>query len=113
MRSGLATLVHSAGYTTQSFTSAEAFLGLGHDALRSFACVITDIQMPGMSGIDLKRLLSAKQLALPVIMITARNEAGLEQRAVAAGAACFFKKPFEAAALLRCIERVLRARSSC
>jgi FixJ family two-component response regulator len=107
MRVGLATLVRAAGYATQSFASAEEFLGLGHASLRSFACVITDIQMPGLSGIELKQCLSAELSSLPVIMITARNEAGLEERALFAGAACFLRKPFEAAVLLRCLERAL------
>jgi FixJ family two-component response regulator len=108
-RIGLVTLVRAAGYAAQGFASAEEFLGLGPRSLRGFACVITDIQMPGLSGIDLKQHLSAELCPLPVIMITARSEAGLEERALAAGAACFLRKPFDAAAIVRCLERALRA----
>jgi FixJ family two-component response regulator len=109
MRIGLITLVRSAGYVAQGFASAEGFLGLGRDAWRSFACVVTDIQMPGLSGIQLKQRLTAARSQLPVIMITSRNEAGLEERAHAAGAICFLKKPLEAAVLIRCLESALRA----
>jgi FixJ family two-component response regulator len=109
MRIGLVMLVRSAGYAVQGFASAEGFLGLGQDALSGFACVVTDIQMPGLSGIELKRRLSAARSPLPVIMITARNEAGLEERARAAGAICLLKKPFEAAVLIRWLESTLGA----
>ena len=107
MRNGLVTLVRSAGYAAQGFASADGFLGLGRDAWRDFACVVTDIQMPGLSGIELKQRLSAARSPLPVIMITARDEAGLEARAHAAGAICFLKKPIEAAVLIRCLEIAL------
>src|SRR5262249_14648633 len=107
MRNGLVTLVRSAGYAAQGFASAEDFLWLGRDAWHDFACVVTDIQMPGLSGIELKQRLSAARSPLPVIMITARNEAGLAGRAQAAGATCFLKKPFEAAVLIRCLESAL------
>ena len=108
-RIGLTTLVRSVGYAAQGFASAEQFLGLGHDAVRGFACVITDVQMPGLSGIELKQRLSEQRCPLPVIMITARNESGLEESALAAGAVCFLRKPFKAAVLIRCLERALRA----
>jgi FixJ family two-component response regulator len=107
MRFGLVTLIRSAGYATQGFASAEGFLELGPDAWRGFGCIVTDIQMPGLSGIELKQRLSAAQSPLPVIMITARNEAGLEERAHAVGAIRFLRKPFEAAVLLRCLESAL------
>jgi FixJ family two-component response regulator len=107
MRTGLVMLVCSAGYAAQDFASAEEFLGLGYDEWRGFACVITDIQMPGLSGIELKHRLSAARSSLPVIMITARNETNLEGNALAAGAACFLRKPFQAAALIHCLERAL------
>ena len=109
LRIGLVTLVRSAGYAAQGFASAEEFLALGRGKLQGFACVITDIQMPGLSGIELNRRLSAEGCSLPAIMITARNEPGLEESARDAGAICYLKKPFEAAVLLGCIERALGA----
>jgi FixJ family two-component response regulator len=105
MRSAIVALVRSAGYEAQGFASAEDFLGSG--TVESFACIITDIQMPGMSGIELKEHLTACQCPVPVIMITARHDLGLEQRAMASGAACFLRKPFEADALIRCLEGAL------
>lgn len=107
MRDAVVALVRSAGYDARGFASAEEFLGCGTSP--SFDCVITDIQMPGMSGIELKQHLVASQHLVPVIMITARHDPGLEERAIASGAACFLRKPFEADALLRCLARALNS----
>jgi len=106
MRSAVVALVRSAGYDAHGFASAEKFLGSG--TVESFACIITDIQMPGMSGIELKQHLTASQCSVPVIMITARHDPGLEEQAIASGAACFLRKPFEADALIRCLEDALK-----
>jgi FixJ family two-component response regulator len=105
MRRAVVALVRSAGYDARGFASAEEFLGCG--TVETFACIITDIQMPGMSGIELKKHLAAAQNAVPVIMITARHEAGLQESAIASGAACFLRKPFEADALIRSVEGAL------
>jgi FixJ family two-component response regulator len=99
-------LVRSVGYNAHGFASAEEFLGCG--TLKDFACIITDIQMPGMSGIELKQHLTASQCLVPVIMITARNDPGLEEKASASGAACFLRKPFDADALISCLESALK-----
>jgi FixJ family two-component response regulator len=106
MLSALVSLVRSAGYDARGFTSAEEFLGGG--MAPSPACIVTDVQMPGMSGIELKQHLSAGQLSMPVIMITARHEPGLQERALASGAVCFLLKPFEGDTLIGCIERALK-----
>ena len=106
MRNAVVALVRSSGYQGRGFASAEEFLAYG--AVQSFACIISDIQMPGMSGIELKQHLSASQYAVPVIMITARQDAGLEESAIASGAFCFLQKPFEADTLIDCLERALR-----
>ena len=105
MRSAIVALVRSAGYEAQGFASAEDFLRCG--TVESFACIITDIQMLGMNGIELKEHLTATQCPVPVIMITARHDPGLEGKAIASGAACFLRKPFEADALIACLERAL------
>jgi FixJ family two-component response regulator len=107
MRNGLITLVRSAGYAAQGFASAEEFLVLGPDAWRGFSCIIADIQMTGLSGIELTLRISAAQSSLPMIVITARNEPNLEGIALAAGAVCFLRKPFQAAVLINCIEKAL------
>jgi FixJ family two-component response regulator len=105
MRSALVALVRSAGYAAQGFGSAEEFLADGN--IQSFACLITDIQMPGMSGIELNERLTATGHKLPTIMITARHDAGLEERAMAGGALCFLRKPLEADALMQRLEEAL------
>lgn len=106
LRTALIGLLRSFGYSSQGFASAEAFLQ--SDAAPIAACIITDIHMPGMSGIDLQHHLAAQQRSVPVIMITARTEPGLEESALAAGAVCFLQKPFEASVLTACLEKVLK-----
>ncbi|WP_341898476.1 response regulator [Ferrovibrio terrae] len=107
LRLALVGLVRSLGYRASGFGSAEEFLNSSDIAASS--CLITDIQMPGLSGIELKHLLVERNYRLPVIMITGRADPSLRDRALASGAICLLKKPFEAAALLDCIERALAA----
>lgn len=107
MRKALMALVRSAGFQGHDFSSAVAFLASG--TVQSVACIVTDIQMPGMTGIELKERLTASQLPVPVIMITARHDSSLEEAAKASGAACFLRKPFEADTLIRCIEDALKS----
>jgi FixJ family two-component response regulator len=106
MLEALVGLVRSLGYDARGFASAEDFLA--STDLGKFACAITDIQMPGLNGFELKRELSSRHHSLPVIMITARAEPGIEERAMSSGASCFLRKPFEAETLVNCLERVLR-----
>jgi FixJ family two-component response regulator len=106
LRGALVRLIRSLGYDARGFGSAEEFTE--SDAVSSSACIIADIQLPGMSGIELKRLLVERRCAVPVIIITARHEPGLEEKAHAAGAACFLRKPFAATALVDCLERALK-----
>ncbi|MGP0088451.1 MAG: response regulator transcription factor [Xanthobacteraceae bacterium] len=96
----------SLGYGARGFASAEDFITEGGE--ESSDCVITDIHMSGMSGFDLCGLLSARGSDVPVIMITARKEPGLEARALAASAVCLLTKPFEADALIDSLERALK-----
>ena len=103
LRTALIGLVRSMGFEASGFASAEAFLATDMRA----ACIVTDVQMPGLSGIELKAELIRRGVGTPVIMITARTDPGLEQRARAEGAACFLKKPFDAADLVRCIETAI------
>jgi FixJ family two-component response regulator len=98
----------SLGYGARGFASAEDFIA--EDGETSFDCVITDVQMPGMSGFDLKLLLTSRGSKVPVIMITARADAGLEVRAMAIGAVCLLRKPFESNALIGCLTKALTVR---
>jgi FixJ family two-component response regulator len=104
-RTALVESLCSLGYRACEFASAEEFLAASGES--SCDCVITDIHMPGMSGLDLQRLLMARDWRTPVIMITARGDPGLEARVAASGAVCLLKKPFGADALIGCLERAL------
>jgi FixJ family two-component response regulator len=106
VRVATASLLRSIGYATETFVSAEDCLGSG-DVTR-FACMIADIQMPGMSGIDLTLRLAAQRHAVPVILMTARTEQDLLARAHSCGAAFVLKKPYTAERLLACLDTVLR-----
>jgi FixJ family two-component response regulator len=105
LRVALVGLVRSVGYEARGFASAEAFLQSG--ALDACACLVTDIQMPGMSGVELKEHLTAQKIDLPVIMISGRPDPSLEGKARAAGAAAFMKKPFDASALIGYLDKAL------
>jgi FixJ family two-component response regulator len=105
MRDALVGLFRLLGYDARGFASAEDFLAC--DDLKRFACAITDIQMPGMSGFELKRQLDERHGTLPVIMITARSEPDLREKAMSSGAACFLRKPFDTEALVDCLEKAL------
>lgn len=105
LRTALVGLVRSLGYRANGFANAEDFLAA--DQADRSAAIVTDIQMPGLSGIELKERLVADGCSAPVIMITARSEEGLKERAFASGALCVLKKPFAAEALIDCLERAL------
>jgi len=106
-RTALVELLCSFGYVVHDFASAEEFIAA--DRVASYDCIMTDIHMPGMSGIDLKRLLAARDHQVPVMMITARTDPGLEARALACGATCLLRKPFETDALIGSLENALKA----
>jgi FixJ family two-component response regulator len=101
-RIALVESLSSLGYGASGCASAEDYI----DAIggRSFNCIVTDIHMPGMSGLDLMKCLASRGATTPVILITARSDSNLEAKAAAAGAACLLRKPFEINALIQCIE---------
>ncbi len=100
-------LVRSLGYRAAGYGSAEAFLAAG--TAGEAAAIVMDIQMPGLSGLELKQRLVQDGCTAPVIMITARTEQGLFDRAFASGALCVLQKPFEAEALIACLQKALAA----
>jgi FixJ family two-component response regulator len=96
----------SFGYGADGYASAEDYIGsIGG---KSFNCVVTDIHMPGMSGLDLMQRLAAQGSTTPVVLITARSDTNLAAKATAAGAACLLRKPFEINDLIECIERAVQ-----
>jgi FixJ family two-component response regulator len=105
-RMALAESLRSLGYGAREFASAGDFIS--GDGEGSCDCVVTDIHMPGMSGYDLKRLLVSRGSKMPVIMITAHPEPDLDAKAAYSGAVCLLRKPFEADALINCLERALK-----
>lgn len=98
LRRAIVVLVRSLGYSAQGFASAEDFLAIHSGS--QWGCIITDIQMPGMSGIELKKTLERLGVRTPVVMITARTEGQLLDRALASGAIGLLRKPFDEAALV-------------
>ncbi len=104
-RMALVDSVGSLGYGARGFASAEEFIALEADA--SCNCVITDIHMPGMSGLDLARLLTGQRRGVPVVMVTARSDLGIDAHAAANGAICLLRKPFKTDALIDCLEKAL------
>lgn len=105
VREAAGRLLKSLGYATATFASAEEFLQSGR--LQETACLITDVQMPGMSGIDLQDHLSARGDLMPVIFVTAFPEEALRQRALGAGAVGFLTKPISVQSLIACIDKAL------
>ncbi len=103
-------LVQSLGFESHDFASAEEFLRCPH--AREFSCVISDVNMPGLSGIDLQRRLAADGRKVPVIFITAHADKAIEERAIRAGAAGFLNKPFDGGTLASGIEHALHRNES-
>ena len=105
VRESIESLVESAGYAPQMFPTAEEFLKSG--TLAVAACVITDVRMPGMDGIELQRRIRLERPRLPVIFISAHDNAETQQLALDEGAVSFLHKPFNAADLLGKIQAAL------
>jgi two-component system, LuxR family, response regulator FixJ len=107
MRDSLAFLLDVNGFAPKVYETADAFLdGIN---LASLACVISDIRMPGMNGIELVRKLKDTGSSCPVILITGHGDVALAVEAMKAGAADFIEKPFDDAALLGAIRAALQA----
>lgn len=106
LRRALVGLLRSMAHEARGFGSAEAFLASGDGPS---ACVITDVQLPGMSGIELTRSLRRRGDPVPVIMITAQDIDELAPQVRDAGTLCLLRKPFEMQDLLDCLDRALAA----
>jgi len=106
VRASTSNLVRSLGFDADAFASGEELLS--SPRIDDASCVITDMQMPGMTGLELQRLLIVFHHTMPVIFITAYPAERTRRDALAAGAVGFFSKPFDGAALIECIENALR-----
>lgn len=100
-------LLRSRGYEVHTFGSAEEFLCSSH--LGETSCVIADVQMSAMSGLDLPEAMRAKGYNAPFIFITAFPDESLRARAMKAGATCFLAKPFAVPTLIKCLKTALEA----
>lgn len=106
VRAAMSSLVRSLGYDACVFASAEAFLASPH--LHDTSCLIADVQMPGMSGLDLQSKLIALRQDIPIIFITAFAEERRRRQAEAAGAVGFFSKPVDSRMIIGCLDAALK-----
>jgi FixJ family two-component response regulator len=107
MRTALQGLLKSAGLLAHAFASAEEYLRSGHQ--HDTGCLITDIRMPGMSGLELQAHLNADHCRIPTIFITAHGDAKMRMQAMRAGAVEFLAKPFDDEALLESVRAALES----
>jgi FixJ family two-component response regulator len=98
-------LLKSAGFSVQSFASAEDFLSSGQQ--RETGCLIADIRMPGMSGLDLQSKLNSDHCPIPTIFITAHGDEKMRLQAMRGGAVKFLAKPFDGEILLEAVQVAL------
>jgi FixJ family two-component response regulator len=110
VRRTTALLIESLGFRAAAFESAEKFLSSDH--LNDASCLIVDVRMPGMNGLQLQSQLAATGSRIPIIFITAYDDKASRQRAMQAGAAAFLGKPFTDEELLQWIRSALRQEES-
>ena len=109
VRDSLRALLKSAGYKTETFDSAEMFLNSGNDMKEGV--LVLDVQMPGMNGLELQRYLAGIGVALPIIFISAHDNARQQVKNIAGGDFVFLQKPVDANDLFDSIERALNYRA--
>ena len=105
VRKSLSRLLRSAGYATETFVSAEEFLGRDH--FNGIGCLLLDVQMPGLSGIDLQKELNKADYHMPIIFITGHGNIPMSVQAMKKGAVDFLTKPFDDKELLQTIETAI------
>jgi FixJ family two-component response regulator len=107
MRGALQGMLKSVGLPSRAFASAEEFLTSGQQS--HMACLIADIRMPGMSGLELQARLNAERCRIPTIFITAHGDEKMRMQALRAGAVEFLAKPFDDEALLESVRAALQS----
>jgi len=106
VRKALQRLLRASDLDADTFASAEDFLASLPQATPP-DCLVLDLQMPWMSGLDLQRQVARTRLRLPIVVITGHDEPGMQARCLAAGASAYLRKPFEAGTLLAAIEAAI------
>jgi FixJ family two-component response regulator len=109
-RTAMDSLLRARGYAVLTFASAAEFMR--SPQLDETSCVITDVQMPDIGGLELQTLLRHQGRTVPIIFITAFPEESVRARALRHGAVCFLVKPSDASTLIRCVEEALTAGSA-
>jgi FixJ family two-component response regulator len=107
VRGALQGLMKEVGFSARAFASAEEFLESGQQ--QQTACLIADIRMPGMSGLELQAKLNAEHCRIPTIFITAHGDEKMRMQALRAGAVEFLAKPFDDEALLESVRAALQS----
>ncbi|MEX2741117.1 response regulator transcription factor [Rhizobium mongolense] len=110
MRRSVLRLLNAHGFLVEEYTSAESFLG--RDIGSHAECLVLDIDLGGMSGIELQSRLKESGASLPVIFITALEDDALKEQATRAGCVAYLRKPFPAALLIDAINRVFKSQGS-
>ena len=105
-RGAVQRLLKAEGFSVQSFGSAEDFLNSGRQL--ETGCLVADIRMPGMSGLDLQAKLNAERCSIPTIFITAHGDEKMRLQALRAGAVKFLTKPFDGGVLLEAVRVALQ-----
>jgi len=105
VREGLETLIRSAGWRVETFASAQEFLARPRDEAPS--CLILDLQLPGLSGLDLQKRMAELELEIPIVFLTGHGNIPASVQAMKAGAVEFLTKPFDEQELLRAIEEAI------
>lgn len=109
VRASISSLIRSLGFTARAFASAEEFLSSGD--IEATDCLIADIQMPGMSGVELQQELIARGPTPPIVFITAFPQERIRQQVLSAGALSFLSKPCDGGVLVEQIEKALESRA--
>jgi FixJ family two-component response regulator len=105
VREGIGSLFRSMGFRTELFAGGKEFLGAPN--LREFSCLILDVQMPGMDGLELQMRLAAASHPIPIIFVTAFGDENTRARALRGGAVSFLTKPFSEDALLGAVQSAI------
>ena len=110
-RESMRKLLMSLGYTVEAFASAADFLA--SPLLPQTACLVSDVQMPGMTGVELHRCLLDAGYLIPTILVTAYPDEAVRKRALKSGVVCYLSKPVDDEHLERCLRSALQSGKPC